>query len=377
MTSTVTPVGINEKTDSSTSKTKDSTAAVTKVSVTAPSPSSKTDDFSSLVAFAIPSTAEGLLALAKMAEVCERWDEMLVCMKRLAKLSALEEEFGSEERHLLHVAYKNCVLTRRANWRVVKSIEQSAELDLQMFQSVQATASEKDQANASMILAQKQSNLRIAQEFRVQLENEIVDVCTDLIVLVENVIFPDTIGDDAKMFLYKIAGDFYRYLAEINPSGTFAASNSLYKNKNASNSPSTGYASATTSNLVTPQQNYLANKNKTASASSSPSLQQQDEYWVLAQEAYAKAEELASSLRPSHPMRLSISLNLAIFYYETMRSHEKALHLARQTFSAAISDETPPETILESEANEAGAILQLLQENLYFWTNPQSAKDDM
>ena len=121
----------------------------------------------------------------------------------------------------------------------------------------------------------------------------------------------------------------------------------------------------------------MANKNKTASASSSPSLQQQDEYWVLAQEAYAKAEELASSLRPSHPMRLSISLNLAIFYYETMRSHEKALHLARQTFSAAISDETPPETILESEANEAGAILQLLQENLYFWTNPQSAKDDM
>jgi 14-3-3 protein epsilon len=100
-----------------------------------------------------------------------------------------------------------------------------------------------------------------------------------------------------------------------------------------------------------------------------------DEYWVLAQEAYARATELAASLRPSHPVRLSIALNLSIFYYETMRSEDKALHLARQAFTAAIMDETAPETILESEANEAGSILRLLQENLYFWTNPNTNTD--
>lgn len=312
--------------------------------------------FRSLVTFSIPSSAEGLLAMAKICELCERWDEMLVCMKRLAKLSALEEEFGSAERELLHVAYRNCVMSRRAAWRVAKSAEQRCELECQM-----------DPGDSG-----KQSALRVAQEFRVTLENEVTDVCTDLILLVENVMFPAATADEARCFLFKLAADFYRYLAEISPSGTFAASISLYSAR----APGGGGGSnQNESHAQTPLSGALMHQLQRSHAGDNNQQQQQpqDEYWVLAQEAYARATEMASSLRPSHPTRLSIALNLSIFYYETMRSPEKALHLARQAFTAAIADDTPAQTILEAEANEAGAILQLLQENLFFWTNPNSS----
>ncbi len=330
--------------------------------------------FSSLVSFRIPESREGLLAMARMAELCERWDELLVCVKRLAKMSVLEDEFSSDERQLLHVAYRTVVLSRRASWRVAKSAEQTAELNFR----VEPTP-------------QRQSALRVAQEFRVQLENEITDVCTDAVVLIEHVMFPAAVGDEARLFLYKLVGDFYRYLAEVNPSGTFAASVALYQAKpavapsaapapGASNTNRVGGLTPTTASLLSTAAGGSATVAKSAGGmggfnlglglTSSASVTQHDEYWVLAQEAYARATEFASALRPSHPMRLSVALNLAIFFYETMRSTDKALHHARQAFTAAIADDTPPETILESEMNEAGAVLQLLQENLFFWTQP-------
>ena len=66
-------------------------------------------------------TREELLYLARLAEQCERYDEMVEYASDFAK--AGQEELTLEERNILSVAFKNVVGTRRAAWRVLSSIE--------------------------------------------------------------------------------------------------------------------------------------------------------------------------------------------------------------------------------------------------------------
>lgn len=66
-------------------------------------------------------TREELLYLARLAEQCERYDEMVAYASDFAKVGS--EELSLEERNILSVAFKNVVGTRRAAWRVLSSIE--------------------------------------------------------------------------------------------------------------------------------------------------------------------------------------------------------------------------------------------------------------
>ena len=66
-------------------------------------------------------TREELLYLARLAEQCERYDEMVDYASEFAKID--REELSLEERNILSVAFKNVVGTRRAAWRVLSSIE--------------------------------------------------------------------------------------------------------------------------------------------------------------------------------------------------------------------------------------------------------------
>ena len=70
--------------------------------------------------FKLPESREDLILMATLAEQCERFDEMLVCMKRVVKLSP---DLSTEERNLLSVAYKNVIGSRRACWRAVSALE--------------------------------------------------------------------------------------------------------------------------------------------------------------------------------------------------------------------------------------------------------------
>jgi len=65
-------------------------------------------------------TREELLYLAKLAEQCERYDEMGSYTTQFAKAGS--QELTLEERNILSVAFKNVVGTRRAAWRVLSSI---------------------------------------------------------------------------------------------------------------------------------------------------------------------------------------------------------------------------------------------------------------
>ena len=66
-------------------------------------------------------TREELLYLAKLAEQCDRFDEMVQYVTAFCKASG--DELTVEERNILSVAFKNVVGTRRAAWRVISLIE--------------------------------------------------------------------------------------------------------------------------------------------------------------------------------------------------------------------------------------------------------------
>jgi len=98
-------------------------------------------------------------------------------------------ELSNEERNLLSVAYKNVVGARRSSWRVISSIEQKTE------------GSEKKQ--------------QMAKEYREKVENELREICNDVLGLLDNFLIPKASNAESKVFYLKMKGDYFRYLSEV------------------------------------------------------------------------------------------------------------------------------------------------------------------
>ena len=94
-----------------------------------------------------------LVQKAKLAEQAERYDDMASSMQKVTEIG---EELTNEERNLLSVAYKNVVGARRSSWRVISSIEQKTE------------GNERKQT--------------MAKEYREKVENELREICNDVLV---------------------------------------------------------------------------------------------------------------------------------------------------------------------------------------------------
>ncbi|KAG8341559.1 putative 14 3 3 protein [Trypanosoma vivax] len=140
-----------------------------------------------MTAFQIPEKREHLIVMARLAEQCERYDEILVCMKRVVKLSPV---LSSEERNLLSVAYKNVIGARRACWRSVAALEQKEDL-------------------------KKEENVSLIKGFKRQIEKELSDICDDILELIEKHLLPHADTDETKVYYLKMKGDYHRYYAEI------------------------------------------------------------------------------------------------------------------------------------------------------------------
>lgn len=93
-----------------------------------------------------------LVQKAKLAEQAERYDDMASAMKAVTEISS---KLTNEERNLLSVAYKNVVGARRSSWRVVSSIEGKCD----------------DEKKSAM-----------AKEYREKIEQELRDICKDVLV---------------------------------------------------------------------------------------------------------------------------------------------------------------------------------------------------
>ncbi|KAI9271396.1 14-3-3 family protein epsilon [Sporodiniella umbellata] len=224
--------------------------------------------------------------MAKIAEQAERYDEMVSFMKDVAKLGV---DLTVEERNLLSVAYKNVIGARRASWRIVSSIEQKEE-------------SKGHEAQVTKI-----------KEYRNKIEQELYEVCENILLLLSEHLIPAANDGEAKVFYYKMEGDYHRYVAE-----------------------------------------YATGDNREKAA-------------AKAHQSYKSATDVAQvELATTHPIRLGLALNFSVFYYEIWNSPDRACHLAKQAFDDAIAE---LDTLSEESYKDSTLIMQLLRDNLTLWTS--------
>lgn len=130
--------------------------------------------------------------LAKVAERAERFEDMLEFVEKAAKAASSEgKDLTAEERHLLSVAYKNVVGSRRAAWRILMSIGRS----------------EEKRCNSHRAAA--------IQEYRARIESELSSICRRILRFVDSHLVPSAAAPDSKVCFLKMKGDHLRYLAEF------------------------------------------------------------------------------------------------------------------------------------------------------------------
>lgn len=136
---------------------------------------------------------DDLVYQAKLAEQAERYDEMVVSMKNVARMDV---ELTVEERNLLSVAYKNVIGARRASWRIISSMEQREECK------------------------GEEEKLKMFQEYRQTVEKELDSICNDILDALEAHLIPSADLGESKVFYNKMKGDYFRYLAEFATGNT-------------------------------------------------------------------------------------------------------------------------------------------------------------
>ncbi|KAI4385043.1 hypothetical protein MLD38_003113 [Melastoma candidum] len=236
---------------------------------------------------------DGLVYVAKLAEQAERYDEMVDAMKKVAKHNV---ELTIEERNLLSVGYKNAIGSRRASWRILSLIEQ------------------KEGRRGNEV------HVKRIKEYRQKVETELSNICSDIMVVIDEDLIPSASTGESKVFCYKMKGDYYRYLAEFKAGD------------------------------------------------------EKKEVADLSMKAYETATSAAEAeLPPTHPIRLGLALNFSVFYFEILNSAERARHLAKQAFDEAISE---LDTLSEESYKDSTLIMQLLRDNLTLWTSDISEEGD-
>lgn len=230
-----------------------------------------------------------VVELVRIAETAERYEDMCVFVKKLVGLKAAKkEDLDVDERNLLSVAYKNVVGQARSSWRTLN-----------------AGFDDCDQE-----LINKYKNI---------IEKELEDICNEIIALLADSLIKTVAGnaDETEVFYLKMAGDYYRYLAEFSDK-------ELYKEK--------------------------------------------------AEEYYEKAMGVATvNLNETHPTRLGLALNFSVCYYEILKKSDKACDLAKSSFDAAIEK---LDTLNDASYKDSTLIMQLLRDNLTLWTSADADEDN-
>ncbi|CAL5348769.1 unnamed protein product [Camellia sinensis] len=158
-----------------------------------------------------------------------------------------------------------------------------------------------------------EQNVKTIKDYRQRVEDELAKICKDILSVIDDHLLPSSSSGESTVFYYKMKGDYYRYLAEFKS----------------------------------------GNDRKKASDQSL--------------EAYEAATSIASTdLPPTHPIRLGLTLNYSVFYYEILNSPERACHLAKQAFDEAIAE---LDSLNEESYKDSTLIMQLLRDNLTLWTS--------
>jgi len=219
-----------------------------------------------------------LVFLIQSAEVAERYEDMCQFV-RLLVTSPSVGELTQEEMNFMAIAYKNVVVQLRDSWRAL------------------ATPSEAKLED-------------IFSEYKKQVEKEVDFVCKDALDLLENNLLKRPgVTNPAKVFYWKMSGDYYRYLAEVEPAKGFDQKAVNY---------------------------------------------------------YKEAQKLAlTTLEPTNPTRLGVALNYSVCLFEILRNKKMACDIAKSAFDKAIDK---LDDLEEGHYKDSTLIMQLLRDNLTLWT---------
>jgi hypothetical protein len=233
---------------------------------------------------------EEKIFMVRVAEQAERFDDMFAFLKDVIALK--DQDFTTEERNLLSVGFKNLIGANRTAIRTIAAIEQNPKYT---------------KYNGAL------------ESYKKKIESELYDQCMSIVNLVKDKCLAKANNSESKAFFHKMAGDYYRYIAE----------------------------SATGAKL--------------------------EEVKVGAEEQYAAAQKISDvDLGACNPIRLGLALNFSVFYYEVKNDHAKACTLGEQALQNALDkiDECDEETF-----RDAKSIIELLKENLSLWKENDGNND--
>lgn len=159
------------------------------------------------------------------------------------------------------------------------------------------------------------------KQYRGKVEIELQHICDTILGLLNHDFIGQVESDELKVFYHRMRGDYYRYIAEFAEGG----------NK----------------------------ENAQRDAGS----------------AYTDAQTAAQGLPVYHQERLSLELNLCVFYYEVLRKRQEALDMAKEAINAVetITGELADlETIPMEYREDAVKILGLLIDNEQQWESERA-----
>lgn len=162
------------------------------------------------------------------------------------------------------------------------------------------------------------SNVEKVKIYKSKIEEELRKQCKGILDLLRNHLIPSGKDDEAKVFYYKMEGDYHRYIAE------FSAGDDKQK----------------------ASQDALA--------------------------AYQNAMTSAEKISSTHPIRLGLALNFSVFYYEILQKPEEACKMAKVAFDDAIAD---LDNVGDEYYKDSTLIMQLLRDNLTLWTSDMPDED--
>ena len=96
---------------------------------------------------------------------------------------------------------------------------------------------------------------------------------------------------------------------------------------------------------------------------------EREQYSKAALEAYKTAYKHASvTLPPTHPTKLGLALNFAVYYHDICDSPERACFLAKHAFDEAIAAVSKATVSDQVAIEDSLMILQLLRDDMILWS---------
>lgn len=128
---------------------------------------------------------EEKIYLARVAEQCERYDDMIDFLQILKQKTS---DLTTDERNLVSVAYKNEVTTRRSAWRAISTIASNAKYE---------------------------QYADVLKDYNDEIVGEMKQIWEDIEVLCDNHFLQNAKDDESRVFFSKLKGDYFRYMAEV------------------------------------------------------------------------------------------------------------------------------------------------------------------